>query len=76
MSMSGGGALPTGKLPTKVVAVGHRALGANQIESRLRLGDPHIITRIKEGMVLFDPRTLNDEEVGKVVEAVKKILHQ
>ena len=73
-SQSGGGALPTGNFPTKTVCIRHNTLSANQIESRLRLGTPHIISRIKEGMVIFDPRTLNDEEIGKIVEAVKKIL--
>jgi L-seryl-tRNA(Ser) seleniumtransferase len=73
MSQTGGGALPTGLLPTKAVSLNHESLSANQIESRLRLGKPHIITRIKEGMVLFDPRTLNDEEIGKIVEAMGKI---
>jgi L-seryl-tRNA(Ser) seleniumtransferase len=74
LSQTGGGALPTGKLPTKVVAIGHKSLSANQIESRLRLGKPAVITRIKEGMVLFDPRTLNDSEIGKIVASVKTIL--
>jgi L-seryl-tRNA(Ser) seleniumtransferase len=72
-SQSGGGALPTGNFPTKTVCIRHRTLSANQIEMRLRTGKPHIISRIKEGMVIFDPRTLNDEEIGKIVEAVKKI---
>jgi L-seryl-tRNA(Ser) seleniumtransferase len=75
-SQSGGGALPTGNFPTKTVCIRHDRLSANQIESRLRLGKPHIITRIKEGMVLFDPRTLNDEEIGKIVEAVGKIMQE
>jgi L-seryl-tRNA(Ser) seleniumtransferase len=74
LSQTGGGALPTGKLPTKVVAVSHTSLSANQLESKLRLGKPAIITRIKEGMVLFDPRTLNDGEIGKIVESVKTML--
>jgi L-seryl-tRNA(Ser) seleniumtransferase len=73
-SQSGGGALPMGNFPTKTVCLRHRTLSANQIESRLRTGKPHIISRIKEGMVLFDPRTLNDDEIGKIVEAVKTIL--
>jgi L-seryl-tRNA(Ser) seleniumtransferase len=76
LSQTGGGALPTGKLPTKVVAIGHMTISANQLESRLRLGKPAIITRIKEGMVLFDPRTLNDQEIGKIVEAVHKLLQE
>jgi L-seryl-tRNA(Ser) seleniumtransferase len=73
LSQTGGGALPMGNLPTKAVCITHERLGANQIESRLRQGKPHVITRIKEGMVLFDPRTLNDEEIGKIVEAMANI---
>jgi L-seryl-tRNA(Ser) seleniumtransferase len=73
-SQSGGGALPTGTFPTKTVCLRHDRLSANQIESHLRLGKPHIITRIKEGMVIFDPRTLNDEEIRKIVEAINRML--
>jgi L-seryl-tRNA(Ser) seleniumtransferase len=75
-SQSGGGALPTGNFPTKTVCVRHERLSANQIESRLRLGKPHIITRIRDGMVIFDPRTLNDGEIGKIVEAVGRIVQK
>jgi L-seryl-tRNA(Ser) seleniumtransferase len=73
-SQSGGGALPTGNFPTKTVCIRHDKFSANQIESRLRTGTPHIIARIKEGMVVFDPRTLNDEEIGLIVEKLKKIV--
>jgi L-seryl-tRNA(Ser) seleniumtransferase len=73
-SQSGGGALPTGNFPTKTVCMRHTRLSANLLESSLRLGRPHIITRIKEGMVVFDPRTLNDEEISKIVEATGIIL--
>ncbi len=74
ISQSGGGALPAGHFPTKTVCIRHGRFSANDIESRLRLGAPHIIARIKEGLVIFDPRTLNDEEIGKIIEAVKHIL--
>jgi L-seryl-tRNA(Ser) seleniumtransferase len=70
-SQSGGGALPTGNFPTRTVCIRHERLSANKIESALRLGKPHIIARIREGMVVLDPRTLNDEEIGKIVEAIK-----
>ncbi len=65
--------MPTGHFPTKTVCIRHERLSANQIESRLRLGRPHIITRIKEGMVVFDPRTLNDEEIGEIAKAIERI---
>jgi L-seryl-tRNA(Ser) seleniumtransferase len=74
LSQSGGGALPTGHFPTRTVCIRHDVVSANRIESLLRLGKPHIITRIKEDQVVFDPRTLNDEEIGKITEAVKKAL--
>ena len=73
-SQSGGGALPLGNFPTRTVCINHDRLSANQIESRLRLGKPHIITRIKEGRVIFDPRTLNDHEIEAIVEAVGRRL--
>jgi L-seryl-tRNA(Ser) seleniumtransferase len=76
LSQTGGGALPTGKLPTRVVAVGHKGMSANHIESRLRLGKPAVITRIKEGMVLFDPRTLNDVEIDTIVRTVGRLLQE
>jgi L-seryl-tRNA(Ser) seleniumtransferase len=76
LSQSGGGALPTGNFPTKTVCIRHTAVSANRIESRLRLGKPSIITRIKEGLVVFDPRTLNDGEIGTIVEAIRIILQK
>jgi L-seryl-tRNA(Ser) seleniumtransferase len=73
-SQSGGGALPMGNFPTRTVCIKHDTLSANEIEFRLRTNTPHIISRIREGMVMFDPRTLNDGEIGKIVEAVGKIV--
>ncbi len=73
-SQSGGGALPTADFPTKTVCLRHKRMSANQLESHLRLGKPHIIARIKEDMVIFDPRTLNDEEISAIVAAIQTIL--
>lgn len=73
-SQSGGGALPMGSLPTKAVAVSHEFMSAERLEAGLRTGSPPIIARIKEGLVLFDPRTLNDEEIAKIIEAVRRLV--
>lgn len=74
-SQSGGGALPMGNFPTRTVCLRHESMSANQIESGLRLCNRHIIARIKDGMVVFDPRTLNDDEIGNIIEALKVIFH-
>lgn len=72
ISQSGGGALPTGNFPTQTVCIRHTTQSANQIEARLRLSKPHVISRIKESMVIFDPRTLNDEEIKKITKKIEE----
>ncbi|HTG00069.1 MAG TPA: L-seryl-tRNA(Sec) selenium transferase [Nitrospirota bacterium] len=76
VSQSGGGALPTGRFPTRTVCISHERLSANAIESRLRLGDPPIIARIRDGLVVFDPRTLNDGEIAAIVNAVRSLVRE
>jgi len=61
-STIGGGSLPGETLPTYVLAVDARQ--ANVFLARLRQNSPPIIARIKDNRVLFDPRTIleNEEE--------------
>lgn len=74
-SQSGGGAMPLGTFPTKTVCIRHERMSANQVESRLRLGQPHIIARIKEGMVIFDPRTLDNEEIEIIIKTMERFIY-
>ncbi len=70
VSRAGGGALPLADIPTTVVALTPLSMGANELEERMRTGDPAIIARIHEGRILIDPRTLlpgEDEEVGSTL---------
>ncbi len=62
----GGGALPLLELEGPVVAVE----GGDALAAALRAGDPPVIARIHEGRVLFDPRTLTDEEASVLASAV------
>jgi L-seryl-tRNA(Ser) seleniumtransferase len=57
-SAVGGGSFPGAVLPTSLVALDPGALGADGLALRLRLGDPPIVSRVSEGRVLLDPRTL------------------
>ncbi|MDY0339852.1 MAG: L-seryl-tRNA(Sec) selenium transferase [Coriobacteriia bacterium] len=70
VSRAGGGALPMKDIPTTVVAIEPRSISAVVLEERLRLGEPTVIARIKDGRVLFDPRTLRVTEEPEVVSAV------
>jgi L-seryl-tRNA(Ser) seleniumtransferase len=57
-SAVGGGSFPGAVLPTSLVALDAGPLGADSLALRLRLGDPPIVSRVSEGRVLLDPRTL------------------
>ena len=72
-STIGGGAGPTSTLPTTLIRVGHPRKSADEIEHNLRRCSPPIITRISEGKVLLDLRTVFPEEIPSVLEALKSI---
>jgi L-seryl-tRNA(Ser) seleniumtransferase len=57
-SVVGGGAAPSAALPTRLLAVTHANLSANEIAARLRASDPPILGRVEEGRVLLDLRTV------------------
>jgi L-seryl-tRNA(Ser) seleniumtransferase len=57
-SVIGGGAAPSAVLATRLMAVTHVELSADQLCVRLRAFDPPIIARVEEGRVLLDLRTV------------------
>ena len=69
-SRAGGGALPMEDIPTVVVALAPKRMSATALEERLRLGDPHVIARIRDDRLLLDPRTLREDEEAEVVSAL------
>jgi L-seryl-tRNA(Ser) seleniumtransferase len=69
-SRVGGGALPTRDLPTRLVALNPHSVSVSQLEQRLRLNVPPIICRIERERVLMDVRTIQDEEISIVGQAV------
>lgn len=70
VSRAGGGALPMEDIPTTVVSLLPRSVSANALEERLRLGEPAVIARLKDGRLLLDPRTLDPNEEPEVVAAL------
>jgi len=70
-TMVGGGSLPGGTLPTRLVAISGRRKNAAQIISqRLRLQEVPVIGRISEDVLLLDPRTVLPEEDDIVLRAL------
>jgi len=76
-TMVGGGSLPGGSLPTRLVVVRGKRTGkqnsAQLISQRLRLEEVPIIGRISEDVFLLDPRTVLPEEGDIVIKALREI---
>jgi L-seryl-tRNA(Ser) seleniumtransferase len=66
----GGGALPLLELEGPAVALRGDADPVS-VAQALRSADPSVIGRIHEGRVLLDPRTLSDDELPVVADAVR-----
>jgi L-seryl-tRNA(Ser) seleniumtransferase len=73
-SLLGGGAAPSSALPTRLMAVSCERLSADELARRLRISDPPIITRVEEGRVLLDLRTVFPEQDGALVAALAGIV--
>ncbi len=73
VSRAGGGALPLADIPTTIVTMSPRTMSANDLESALRLGNPTIVARIRDGRVVLDPRTLAPHEADLVVARLAEI---
>ena len=72
-SQVGGGSAPTQLLPTAVVAL--RGIDPVPAEVRLRRASTPVIARIAHDRLLFDMRTLADEEVGRLAEIIGEVVH-
>ncbi|MDY6892546.1 MAG: L-seryl-tRNA(Sec) selenium transferase [Chloroflexota bacterium] len=75
-SMVGGGSLPGGTLPTKLVAIGRSERKSGQhaaqvLARRLRLQNPPVLGHISGNVVLLDPRTVLPEEDLFVIQALR-----
>lgn len=70
----GGGSLPGYDLDSVAVAVVPRAISPDELENRLRLGNPAVFVRIHRDQVLLDLRTIQPNEVSLVRDAVCRAL--
>ncbi|MDQ7038157.1 MAG: L-seryl-tRNA(Sec) selenium transferase [Aquificota bacterium] len=74
ISKPGGGSLPELDLPTYCVSLKHRSMSAEKLATRLREGDPPVIVRISKEAVLLDMRTVGEDEIKPLSQAILKAL--
>ena len=75
-SMVGGGSLPGGTLPTRLVAVGKQGKKREQnvaqiLAQRLRTQEPPVVGRLSGSILLLDPRSVLPEEDQAVLQALR-----
>jgi L-seryl-tRNA(Ser) seleniumtransferase len=76
VSAVGGGALPLKEIETMLVAVQYAGLSAVRLEEKLRRLEVPVIARIDEDEVLFDVRTVRDDEFPVIRNGLKTIAGQ
>jgi L-seryl-tRNA(Ser) seleniumtransferase len=72
-SVIGGGAAPGSNLKTFVLAVTCQGLSADELAAKLRANEPAIITRVDEGRVLFDLRTVFPAQEPAIAAALASL---
>jgi L-seryl-tRNA(Ser) seleniumtransferase len=72
-SVIGGGAAPSSVLPTRLLAVTCTGISADELSVKLRKSDPPIITRVEQGRVLLDLRTVFPEQDRLILDALERI---
>ena len=72
-STLGGGAGPTSTFPTTLIAITHPERSAQDIEHQLRAFSPPIISRISEGKVLLDLRTVFDDQLQALRDVLGRL---
>jgi L-seryl-tRNA(Ser) seleniumtransferase len=77
-SMIGGGSLPGGALPTRLVALGggdrKDKYLAQVLAERLRRHDPPVVGRISENLLLLDPRSVLPDEDETVLQTLRSAI--
>jgi L-seryl-tRNA(Ser) seleniumtransferase len=69
-SAIGGGAGPNTHPATSLIAINHPRRSADHLAEALRLAKPPIISRIADGKVVIDLRTVEPREEPEIIEAI------
>lgn len=74
-AVAGGGTLPTAVFVASVVCLRSDA-SPSRLAAALRAGRPPLVSRIEQGRVIVDPRTISDDELPIAIDAIRAALHR
>ena len=67
-SVVGGGSAPAVQRKTTLLLIAHRKMSISQFEEKLRHSNPTVVTRVLEGRVVIDLRTVSEKEESELLE--------
>lgn len=70
LAQVGGGSLPGYEFPSAAISVRPQSMSSDELETKLRLGQPAVFTRIRQDQVLIDLRTVQPGEIPTVQQAL------
>ena len=74
VSTPGGGSFPLVKLPTRLIEISLSDTPAHHLETALRSTRPPVIGRLQHGCFLLDVRTLREDDLPLLVDALHQLL--
>ncbi|MFP4451982.1 MAG: L-seryl-tRNA(Sec) selenium transferase [bacterium] len=74
ISRAGGGSLPLQELPTRCIAMAVDGVSASRIDHGLRSQRPAVVGRIEADAYIMDLRTVNEDEIDMIANAVNQFL--
>lgn len=72
-SVIGGGAAPGSRIPTKLIALSHPKMSADELAGALRHNSPPIIARVENERVVMDLRTVFPDQDEVIAAALRRI---
>lgn len=73
---AGGGSLPECEVPTKLVTIASAGTGVDRLSELLRRGRPAVICAIAHNRLRLDMRTISDDDVPRVADALSAALRR
>jgi L-seryl-tRNA(Ser) seleniumtransferase len=75
-SKAGGGALPLLELPSQCIRLKIQGLSTSRVEKNMRNNNPPIIGRIEEDHFIIDMRTIQEDEISIIENAIANLLER
>ncbi len=69
----GGGAFPLEKLKTYTLCIKHKEISTSDLSYKLRMNYPPIFSRIKNNEIILDFRTIKNDDITIIFDALKRI---